>query len=172
MPYDQQPPILGKRAYGPGGQWADQGDPGLQDLQPNIDPALIKALAAILGSPLGQQQQPQFENALYEQDMRRQSPDPNALTGGMVEPGFDAFPSGSPQFDLGMQAPPVELPSELAPSSEATTAAPKKKGEFADFFKVLRAAKSGDKDIKKGFSELAKQLESPTAAEGGTVPVA
>lgn len=41
----------------------------------------------------------------------------------------------------------------------------KKKGEYSDFFKLLKAAKSGDKNTKKSIKDLAKQLE----ASGGEV---
>lgn len=59
--------------------------------EPNPSPELIKAIAAILGGAMGNQ--PQFENALFEQDMQRRSPNPNALTGGVVNPAAARPPS-------------------------------------------------------------------------------
>lgn len=42
----------------------------------------------------------------------------------------------------------------------ANAPATKKKGEFSDFFRLLKKAKDGDEGTKKSISELAKQLDS------------
>lgn len=51
-------------------------------------------------------------------------------------------------------------PFDAEPAQAEVAPAKKKKGEFSDFFKALKAAKSGNKDVKKSFAELAKQLDS------------
>lgn len=85
------------------------------------------------------------------------APQPQPLPGvgsgadlGLANAGYEAVPEGVSYEDGSVQQEPA-VKQDMKP---------KKKGEFSDFFKVLRAAKSGDKDIKKGFSELASQLEA------------
>lgn len=106
--------------------------------------------------------------------------DPQMLAGSMQDMhdrGQPAPPSYGAEWDNYLRAQgrnPGASPEEGAPLAAEgmvglTTDKPKaKKGEFSDFFKVLKAAKSGDKDIKKGFKDLAKQLVTEEAGNAET----
>lgn len=110
-------------------------------------------------------------------------PSPADLGGGLMDTlgaiggGIGNFASALNPFDAGPAAAdelgsrlkgnamgwPAPLPPEILGAEETNVApapAKKKKGEFSDFFKALKAAKSGNKDVKKSFAELAKQLDS------------
>lgn len=99
----------------------------------------------------------------YGPEIYPETSDPNALTGGVVAPA-----AMNPE-EAGAVPPPFEVdPADK--TGDLTKPAPKakKKGEYSDFFKALKAAKSGDKDVKKSFKDLAKQLASKEAGNAET----
>lgn len=81
---------------------------------------------------------------------------PDLMAGGL------AF-GNDPGLDPSYMAPGNQIEG-MATAEPAPVGKPKKKGEFSEFFKVLKAAKSEDKKgtTRKALSDLAKQLDAPS----------
>lgn len=126
------------------------------------DPEFIRALARIIAQQ-GMRQPTQMTPGLMEGMSQGAAEEGFAQDAGLANQMYAPAMSDTSSFGepMGPEAVPAEPAIEEAPRPK------KKKGENSDFFKLLKAVKSGDKNTKKSLKDLAKQLE----AQGGEVPV-